>query len=368
LVSNNTTDIRFWNEIGNQANTAPNQVFLIGARNDSYDGTFRPYGHNDFETTFQSFGYSLTDTEASAFYTAVQKFQTSLGRQIGTPVLESTQTANLLDTYSSAVAAYSLRKLRTGYYGFAIRVRRSSDNLEQDISFKADGTLDTTSLLSFVGNGDGFVTIWYDQSGNGYNVSHTTTFQQPEIVSSGSLITNLGKVSIRFGLVSGGVTYLQNSSLSLNTPDITIIYIGNKINSGNSQNAYSTPISLRTPSTQDWNYINNIGTRMVANGNIGLQYNSTMYTQTYSFNTSYLMWNQKINNYFSVGKNGNTLSTSMAASSANITSSLLVLGGTQYNADSFLNGYLSEVIIYPSNQSSNRNGIESNINSYYSIF
>ena len=107
---------------------------------------------------------------------------------------------------------------------------------------------------------------------------------------------------------------------------------------------------------------------MVANGNIGLQYNSTMYTQTYSFNTSYLMWNQKINNYFSVGKNGNTLSTSMAASSANITSSLLVLGGTQYNADSFLNGYLSEVIIYPSNQSSNRNGIESNINSYYSIF
>jgi hypothetical protein len=329
-----------------------------------------------FSSGLYSFSFissTLTLTEYSTFYTAVQKYQTSLGRQAGTPVLESGQTAGLLENYPSATAAYSLRKLRAGYNGYAIRVRRSSDNTEQDISFNSDGTLDTTSLLAFVGTGNGFVTTWYDQSGNGYGVSHITASQQPEIVVSGSLITNLGKVSIRFGLVSGGVTYLQNSSLSLNTPDITIIYLGNKINSGNSLNAYSTPVALRTPSTQDWNNINNIGTRMVnpyvvANGNIGLQYNSTLYSQTYSFNTSYLMWNQKINNNFSVGKNGNTLSTTMAATSANITSNLLILGGTIFNGDSYLNGYLSEVIIYASNQSSNRTGIESNINSYYSIY
>ena len=56
----------------------------------------------------------------------------------------------LLDTYTGAAVAYSLRQLRTAYTGAAIRVRRSSDNAEQDINF-VGGDLDTQSLLDFVG-------------------------------------------------------------------------------------------------------------------------------------------------------------------------------------------------------------------------
>jgi len=56
----------------------------------------------------------------------------------------------LLDLYPNAAVAYSLRKLRTAYSGNAIRVRRSSDNAEQDINF-VGGDLDTQSLLDFVG-------------------------------------------------------------------------------------------------------------------------------------------------------------------------------------------------------------------------
>lgn len=58
----------------------------------------------------------------------------------------------LLDLYPGATASYSFRKLRTSYSGAAIRVRRSSDGLESDISFNPQGELDETSLLSFVGN------------------------------------------------------------------------------------------------------------------------------------------------------------------------------------------------------------------------
>jgi len=63
----------------------------------------------------------------------------------------------LLDLFTGAAAAYSLRKLRTGATQ-SIRVRRSSDNLEQDIAFASDGSLDTTSLISFAGslNGIGY--------------------------------------------------------------------------------------------------------------------------------------------------------------------------------------------------------------------
>ena len=58
----------------------------------------------------------------------------------------------LLDLYPGATASYSFRKLRSSYTGPAIKVRRSSDGLESDISFTTSGDLDTNALLSFVGN------------------------------------------------------------------------------------------------------------------------------------------------------------------------------------------------------------------------
>ena len=42
----------------------------------------------------------------------------------------------LLDQYSGAVGAFALNKLDCDYSGSAIRVRRSSDNSEQDIGLQ----------------------------------------------------------------------------------------------------------------------------------------------------------------------------------------------------------------------------------------
>lgn len=95
----------------------------------------------------------------------------------------------LLDVLGvSAVRAYSMRRLATAYAGSAIRVRRSSDNSEQDIGFVGEA-LDTTSLASFVGAGSGFISRWYDQSGNADDLLQTTTGLQPRIVNSGTIDT-----------------------------------------------------------------------------------------------------------------------------------------------------------------------------------
>jgi hypothetical protein len=78
-------------------------------------------------------------------------FNNILGISKGCSILlASTTPSLLLDTYTGAAVAYSLRQLRTAYTGAAIRVRRSSDNAEQDINF-VSGDLDTQSLLDFVG-------------------------------------------------------------------------------------------------------------------------------------------------------------------------------------------------------------------------
>lgn len=103
----------------------------------------------------------------------------------------------LLDTYTGASVAYSLRKLRTAYTGNCIRVRRSSDSAEQDIGF-ASNVLDTAALLTFCGAGDGFVTTWYDQQ-NENNAIQSTANNQPKIYdSSAGLVTLNSKPAISF--------------------------------------------------------------------------------------------------------------------------------------------------------------------------
>ena len=95
-----------------------------------------------------------------------------------------------LDAVGSASGAWGTRKLRSAYAGNCLKVRRSSDSTTQDIGFSGND-LDTGALISFVGAGDGFIDTWYDQTGNGRNLTQATTASQPKIVSSGAVITTV---------------------------------------------------------------------------------------------------------------------------------------------------------------------------------
>ncbi|MFN8777056.1 MAG: arabinofuranosidase catalytic domain-containing protein, partial [Flavobacteriales bacterium] len=121
-------------------------------------------------------GQIFTGTLTVATACGVQSVNYPIQLGILNPVLSTTQTAQ---------AAYSVRRIASAYSGPAMRVRRSSDNATQDIGFTASGDLDQAALLSFVGSNDGFVTVWYDQSGNMRNATQTNTTQQPRIVSAG---------------------------------------------------------------------------------------------------------------------------------------------------------------------------------------
>lgn len=92
--------------------------------------------------------------------------------------------ASYLDALAATpVAAYGLKKLISTATS-AIRVRRSSDNAEQDIGFVGDA-LDTSSLLAFVGSNSGFVAKMYDQVGANHWLQATAA-KQPRIVNAGS--------------------------------------------------------------------------------------------------------------------------------------------------------------------------------------
>jgi len=134
----------------------------------------------------------------------------------------------LLDTYPNASVAYSLRQLRTAYSGSAIRVRRSSDNAEQDFGF-VNNVLDTASLLTFCGVGNGFVTTWYDQSGNANNAVQTTAANQPQIVTSGVV----NKINSKASMSLDGIndSFDLTSTINVSTSNYNS-FVGKRDSSG----------------------------------------------------------------------------------------------------------------------------------------
>jgi len=103
-----------------------------------------------------------------------------------------------LDAYATPFRAHSLRRLLGAYTGPAIKVRRSADSVELDVGFTDLGALDEAALLAHVGAGSGFVSTWYDQSGNGRHFAQATEALQPRIVNAGVLDVVSGKPAAVF--------------------------------------------------------------------------------------------------------------------------------------------------------------------------
>jgi hypothetical protein len=117
----------------------------------------------------------------------------------------------LLDTYSGAAAAYSLRQLSGSYSGDAIVVTTNGTN-SQSIGF-VDNELDTASLEAFANGGNAYISQMYDQSGNGVDLFRSVFSDMPQIVSSGTTITDTltGKPTFTFPT---GNTILHTSGLA----------------------------------------------------------------------------------------------------------------------------------------------------------
>ena len=127
----------------------------------------------------------------------------------------------LLDGRTNETAfAFSTRKLRRTYTGSSLRIRRSSDNAEQDIGFNANNELDTAAISSFVGANSAFVVTWYDQGIGGHHVTQATTTLQPRIVLNGTLQTGAnGKP----GMFFDGADYLVRTTHDVNANSWTAV-------------------------------------------------------------------------------------------------------------------------------------------------
>ena len=249
----------------------------------------------------------------------------------------------ILDVYPSAAAAYSLRALSSSFASNAVvRVRRDSDNAELD--FTATEVSDGT-LLTWVGTGgtdNGFVETWYDQSGNGNDAIQLTAGSQPKIVSAGVAIVENGKPTVEFNLD----TLLFDSSI--NNTASTIIAIAE---------LYGQPLLGNSGSR---NFFNPFGT------SVWFQQGGGKDEFTGFSNAGQVLgfWYRDGSNPSDLYENGAALTRSVSG----ISNQVGVHDGIGTVSGRPFSGSLQELIIYSTDKSTNRTGIESNINNAYDIY
>jgi hypothetical protein len=280
----------------------------------------------------------------------------------------------LLDIYSDAIVAYSLRKLKTSYTGNAIRVRRSNDNTEQDIGFTANGDLDTSSLKTFISTNSGFITTWYDQSGSGFNLIQATAANQPRIINAGIIERENNLPAIFFdGSNDRLVNDIDNNLFrNISSGSIHSIHrwIANPIAARIvyqifTTNTTSTRAAIAGGATNSKYSI--YARRLDADGVSILSTTINIDTTKSILQTAHFDYSNGDGFIFiNSNQEASNLSFTPSGNTSNTISTRQVIGGFFGDGTQHSNIRMSELIVY--HNINDRSGKETNINSYYGIY
>jgi hypothetical protein len=292
----------------------------------------------------------------------------------------------LLNSFPGAAAAYSLRKLSVNYNGPAIRVRRSGDNAEQDIFFDGNGNFNEASLTSFIGANNGFLVKWYNQGDNAsLDFEQTTIANQPRIVNAGVIDKVNGKTSIFFD----GINYFMDVALSTATysflhktgqkavfvvtqqgtasnPNVAYAILNNNGLSLNST-GYAIFYDDRSSVPRNNAIVSQVGINVVGNVADNFFTPNQLNLITNLMDNSNATFSLRSSLYYNGGNLTQNNSSIQATQTGNASNNMRM--GRISNGTTFtMLGYMSEIVIYDSDQSNNRINIEKNINSYYKIY
>ena len=289
----------------------------------------------------------------------------------------------LLDTYTAAAAAYSVRRLSSSYTGPCMRVRRNLASAgtghddEADVAFDTNGEISLDSAVSnFNPSGSSATTLgqflaasgytdvdsllpdtitatvsgWYDQSGNSNDATQSTPSRQPQIYNGTAVITENGKPALDFDNDE------LNSSFNL-TSDQTVAAV-----------VTSHVVGVETL------FGSAGGVAMGRSINNNAFYQSSIDGDTDNFYGTFVNNQQQLHFVYrdsvtSTNSFGRVNGTEGALDidGTGTVSGIFAIGQLQQLAGYSFDGFIQELILW-NDQSSNRTGIEDNINAEFGIY
>jgi len=282
--------------------------------------------------------------------------------------------ASVPTVFDGASYAFSLRKLYPHYSGNCIRIRDSVTTSETDIGFDGGGLVDTAAILSHVGSNDAQIVTWYDQTGNGKDVTRDASSDDyPKIATAGVIEEVNGLPAIFFGVVGQNV---QETALARASESTSI---SGQTNGSNFVSIVFYQDSAK-PRNGAWGHdFGGSGARY----DIYLTYEDVIYYD--SGNSSGLRQNvaqpsgfddtQHVGHFMHDGATssiyiGNTslISSAKTGTVSHSTKKMTVgaaWGGASYAPNDSLRGYLQELIVWNRSHVSNRAALYTNQSNYW---
>ncbi|WP_295233995.1 LamG-like jellyroll fold domain-containing protein [Sediminibacterium sp.] len=264
--------------------------------------------------------------------------------------------------------AYSLRKLSSTYNGFAVQVRRSSDNALANVSFDANGvvsvnsTIDgtSTSFQSFIGSNSCYIQTWYDQSGNNRHATQTNTSKQPMIVNAGVFTLFNSRAAVNFNGTSSVMNIPMPASVINATGAISTV-----LKTAQLQQQFEALLSWSSGSSP---YGPGFGPQnSIATGKFGLYTTWGPFNVTLgpvAANTEYVLNASWTGQAVTQSRNGNITTGTMGAPFiTNVSSGYM---GQDNPNSGFFAGTVPEIIVFPAALGTiDRNLLELNQNQFY---
>jgi hypothetical protein len=306
--------------------------------------TTQPADNATFATAKAALLAGLNDTDATAETRGTLPLSLKMVR-----TTSAAATDLLLDTYTGAAAAYSVRKLDKDYTGYAMKVREDSGDTEADIGFDSNGDLDTAAIATHCGSANGYVVTWYDQSGNSNNATRSTLANQPQIYNGTAVITENGKPALDFD---------DTDDMAFTSDDIKSFFI------------VSTPATLNTGAINAAVGLSSSLKGIATAGDSGSR-QARAFTNSGTLNITGIgvSTSQSLVDYVTTGTTGKLRyngANEVSGSAQDIT--VDTLGRAQNRFNYGINGFMQEVVMWNTDQDSNRTGITTDINTYFSIY
>jgi hypothetical protein len=283
----------------------------------------------------------------------------------GRPTISSNSPTVVSDAWTSVTINVPNGRT-TGVRYLVLRIEdHSAGSTGDDYGTTTNGSVRVKNIVVTQTTGSGFVTTWYDQSGNSNNATQTDTDKQPAIASNGSLLVDsAGLPEIDF---DGTDDCLTSSSYSRSGEDLplTMISVFDQDAAGvdyivalnkTDNNAFDR-ILLRTD-------VFEYGRRATDNVNKAASGSDP------DVNTKYVFTAINAGTTSSGFVNGSSIFSGVDTDVNTQALDQIDIGANNGDSQAGSNpfdGQIQEIIIYETDQSSNRTALETNIMNHYSI-